>query len=486
MNTLIPCIRCGKPIPWAAVVAGTGPTCSDCLKDPALRVDGPEHGPAPRSGARNMAWPIAKSLTRSMVLPIPGAITPAPGEMICRLVPGTLVFRELSPDLRGYLGGSPDELLHQSLLQHVHQDDRALAEEEFRQVCEHGERNDIVLRLKSSSESWHYLRIYSQARYDASGTLDHLRCNLRDVTDRVRAEQELSRRTEKLIQANEQLRTINRQLKESQARLVQAEKLAAVGTVAAGMAHEINNPLSFVINNTRILGREFEGLFRLVELQGELISPDPARQAELAQEIRHLEDQLDLPYLRDSMPRMVEATYRGLLRVAQIVEKLREFTRLDRGEFGEVDVNESIDQCLLMLGEPLSRLNIRVDRRYVPLPVIRGEVASLNQAFLNLLSNAIDAIDGSRSASGHLEVETQTEGNEIVVEFRDNGEGITPEVLPQIFVPFFTTKPPGRGAGLGLATSRSVVSKHGGSIEVDSTPGEGTCFRVRLPASPAR
>jgi PAS domain S-box-containing protein len=486
MNTRISCIRCGKPVQSVAVLAGTAPTCSDCLKDPVLRVDEPERAPMPLSSTRSLSWPVEKSLTRSMVLPIPGFIAPAPGEMICRLEPGTLIFRELSPELRASIGRPPEELLHQSVLQYVHQDDRALAEEEFRQVCEHGERNDIVLRLRGSSGTWHYMRIYAQARYDASGTLDHLRCNLRDVTDRVRAEQELSRRTEKLIHANEQLRTINRMLKESQARLVQAEKLAALGTLAAGMAHEINNPLSFAINNTMILGREIEGLFRLVELQGKAISLDPPRPDEIAREIQHLEDQLDLPYLRQSVPRMLDSTYRGLLRVAQIVEKLRDFARLDRGELGEIDVNETLDQCLVMLSEPLSRLNIQVDRKYAPLQVLRGEVAHLNQVFLNLLSNAIDAIEDARRHAGRLEVETRSDGKEVVVEVRDDGPGIPPEVLPRIFDPFFTTKAPGKGAGLGLANCRSIVSKHGGQIEVESKPGEGACFRVRLPVGTPR
>ena len=152
------------------------------------------------------------------------------------------------------------------MLQHLHQDDRDLAEEEFRQVCEYGERNDLVLRIKGVAESWHFMRIYAQAHYDPSGSVNHIRCNLKDVTDRMRAEQELSRRTEKLIAANKQLRQMNRKLKEAQCRLVQSEKLAALGTLAAGVAHEINNPLAFAINNTMVLNRDVTELFQLVGL----------------------------------------------------------------------------------------------------------------------------------------------------------------------------------------------------------------------------
>jgi PAS domain S-box-containing protein len=486
MAMRIACVQCGKPIEWWPVLAGDGPTCAECLEESQEHASDSSLTASAQAAHPEAFSPLDKAVSRSMLLPMPGVVPGAPDEMICRLEPESLRYLDLSQGLQQLLRLTPDELLHQSLLHHLHPDDRDLAAEEFRQVCEHGERNDLVLRLKGVAESWYFMRIYAQARYDPSGTVNHIRCNLKDVTDRVRAEQELSRRTEKLIAANEQLRQMNLKLKEAQCRLVQSEKLAALGTLAAGMAHEINNPLSFAINNTMVLKRDVTELFELVGLLQQQASRNlPASAAEPTTTISHLADQMDLPYLRENLPRLIDSTCTGLVRVARIVEKLKAFARLDRSEIGEVDVHESIDQCLVMLGEPLSRLNIVVERQFGELPMIRAGVAHLNQVFLNLLVNGIDAIEAAGHRQGRIVVATQPRGAEIAIEIHDNGSGISPEILPRIFDPFFTTKPPGKGTGLGLSMCHGIISEHGGRIEVDSNSDTGTCFRIRLPVQGA-
>ena len=351
----------------------------------------------------------------------------------------------------------------------------------MRQVREYGERNDLVFRLRARSGAWHYLRIYAQARYDEAAKLNHIRCNLKDVTDSVRAEQELSHRTEKLIQANEQLRAINRKLEETQSRLVQSEKLAALGTLAAGIAHEINNPLAFAINNTAVVQRDLGGLFQLVERLQQALGAEPAARQEHAMAIDELIDQIDLSYTRESLPRLVDSARNGLLRVARIVEKLRGFARLDRASYGDVDVNESIDQCLVMLSESISRLGIQVLRSLGAVPPVQGDGSELNQVFLNVITNSIDAIEETGTGHGLITVQTRTDSGDVVIDIADNGAGIPEAILPRIFDPFFTTKPPGKGAGLGLAACHGIITKHGGRIDVESRPGARTCFRVRLP-----
>ncbi len=382
------------------------------------------------------------------------------------------------------LGQSLESLLHQSFLQYLHQDDRDLAAAEFLQACEIGERYDLVLRMKSRTEEWHYIRISTQARYERDGKVNHIRCNLKDVTTSVHAEHELRRRTKKLTAANERLRQINLELKETQAQLVHSEKLAALGTLTAGMAHEINNPLAFAVNNLAILQRDIGEVFKIIawyeHMSGDLCESRP----ELLAAISRYRDESDLGYLEESLPRIVHSTYKGLIRVAQIVEKLRGFARLDRAEIGDLEINECMDQCLMMLTETMSRLRITVDRRLGDVPAIEGAVADLNQVFLDLLANAARAIEVAGNDDGRIEISTERADDVVVVEIRDNGCGIAPELIPKIFDPFFTTKPPGQGMGLGLSVSHGIIARHGGRIEVSSQPGQGSCFRVVLPTGP--
>jgi PAS domain S-box-containing protein len=194
------------------------------------------------------------TLSRSM-LPIRAPAAP-PDEMLCRLASQTLRWLDATATVQGFLGCTMDVLRRRTFLEFLHPEDRALAADEFRQAGEIGERHDFILRIYAESGELHYVRIYVQARYNPDGAINHIRCYLRDVSDSVRAEQELRRRTEQLTAVNERLRLINEELKQTQGRLVHSEKLAALGTLAAGMAHEINNPLAFATNNVAVLERD--------------------------------------------------------------------------------------------------------------------------------------------------------------------------------------------------------------------------------------
>jgi two-component system, NtrC family, sensor kinase len=165
-------------------------------------------------------------------------------------------------------------------------------------------------------------------------------------------------------------------------------------------------------------------------------------------------------------------------------DKLRGFARLDRAEIGTLDVNESIDQCLLMLDATTTRLRINVDRQFGELPLFHGAVADLNQAFLDLLANSAGAIETAGRANGRIVVATHCRAEEMVIEICDNGCGMSAEVIPKIFDPFFTTRPLGQGMGLGLSVSHGIITRHEGHIEVASEPEQGSCFRVFLPIGP--
>jgi signal transduction histidine kinase len=178
---------------------------------------------------------------------------------------------------------------------------------------------------------------------------------------------------------------------------------------------------------------------------------------------------------------MTEQTRQGLQRVAKIVENLRGFAQLDRSEIALVDINLALEHSLGMLSGSLAEQKVSVERRYEQVPPVEAAGAHLNQVFLNLLMNGLQAISDTGRRSGQISVATRAEPDAIIIEIADDGCGIPPEVLPRIFDPFFTTKPVGRGTGLGLSIAHRVIAEHGGRIEVESTVGSGSRFRIQLP-----
>jgi two-component system NtrC family sensor kinase len=264
------------------------------------------------------------------------------------------------------------------------------------------------------------------------------------------------------------------------ARVVQSEKLASLGMLSASVAHEINNPLAYVSNNLAVLDRDVRALLEV------LACYEPAQaslQPDLAEEIRRIDEECDLAYIKENLGRLLDSTRQGVRRVADIVHNLRGFARGDRGAAGpsSVDVQESLAAALEMIRGRLERRGIVVERRGDDVPPVAASPTQLNQVFLNLLVNAMQAIDSAGRGDGRIIVETSRRDGAVVVEIRDDGCGMTPDVLAQIFDPFFTTKSAGDGTGLGLSISHGIVLDQGGRIEVESAPGEGSSFRVVLP-----
>jgi two-component system, NtrC family, sensor kinase len=288
------------------------------------------------------------------------------------------------------------------------------------------------------------------------------------------------REGERIIELERTLAEQNRALREAQAALVQSEKLASLGQLAAGVAHEINNPIAYVANNLAVMRRDVPAAMRVLEIyrsaRAALARVDPETAAAAAQ----LENEIDLPYIQENLDRQFEKSLEGLQRVRDIVRNLRDFARLDEAEFKEADLNAALDSTLEILRYEIKQNEIQVETQYRDLPAVLCHPGKINQVFLNLLVNAIQACE----PGGLVTVRTSREKAGVVVAIEDNGSGISPEHLPHIFDPFFTTKPIGQGTGLGLSVSYGIIRDHGGAIDVASEPGRGSCFRVRLPLKP--
>jgi signal transduction histidine kinase len=261
-------------------------------------------------------------------------------------------------------------------------------------------------------------------------------------------------RTAQLEAANQELASANTELQNAQVQLVQSEKMASLGRLVAGVAHEINNPVSFIATSVVPLRR------RLEAVRG--ASPEATSK------------------LLGEAGEIVDIMARGAERTAAIVRDLRSFSRLGEAERKLADLTEGLDVSLRLL-EPRWRDRITIHRDYATLPLVECDPSQLNQVFMNVLANACDAIKDT----GNIWVSTRADADSVTVTVRDDGGGIPPEVLGHIFDPFFTTKDVGKGTGLGLAISHGVVAAHGGRIEVDSAPGVGATFRIVLPLAAA-
>jgi PAS domain S-box-containing protein len=304
----------------------------------------------------------------------------------------------------------------------------------------------------------------------------------REITERKTAEERLRLQNVRLQEAAELERLAHEALKQAEAQLIQAEKLTALGQMVAGVAHEVNNPLSFVSNNLAVLQRDVASLGQLVRIYQEA---DPVLEAHAPDTLgraRELGDQVDLGYTLENLDRLVDRSREGLRRIQQIVKDLRDFARPDGGLFESVDLNAGVASTVnIILGRAKAQ-GVELLAELNPLPPVTCQPGKINQVVMNLLANAIDACPAGRKVSVRTEAAPGADG--VVLTVADTGTGIDPAVRDRIFDPFFTTKPVGRGTGLGLSISYGIVQAHGGTIAVESEPGAGSTFTVRLPLTP--
>lgn len=271
---------------------------------------------------------------------------------------------------------------------------------------------------------------------------------------------------------NAELKRRREQLEQLQAQIIQNEKMASLGQLAAGIAHEINNPIGFVHANLEMLDQYIQDLVRLIR------SYDNGAENEIDTRSGVIKSEIGYPAILDDIDSMVTDCREGAERIKGIVQNLRTFSRLDEAEFKETDIHEGIDATVRLLSRYFSLGNIELIRDYGDLPRIGGYAGQINQVWMNLLVNAAQSIGSGR---GTITVKTSADDENIYVEVRDTGCGIAVQNLSRIFDPFFTTKPVGEGTGLGLSISFGIVERHGGSIVADSRLNSGTSFNVRLP-----
>ncbi|AOJ91072.1 histidine kinase [Burkholderia sp. MSMB0856] len=305
-------------------------------------------------------------------------------------------------------------------------------------------------------------------RYEqTTAMLQRTRENMATEIDERRAAQS------RLEQEKDEQRRLLRALEETHVQLLQSEKLASIGQLAAGVAHEINNPIGFISANLNTLRTWVRSLLDVVAAHDAALTQlEPATRDVLTS----MRVAADLDYVRDEIVTLIDESIDGAVRVRRIVQDLRDFSRPGSGEWSVVDIHAGLESTLNVVHNEL-KYKADIVREYGDVPQVECLPSQLNQVFMNLLVNAAHAIP----TRGVITIRTSSDGEQVSIAISDTGTGMTPDVVRRIFDPFFTTKPVGQGTGLGLSVSHGIVERHRGAIDVTSEPGRGTTFCVRLP-----
>jgi PAS domain S-box-containing protein len=353
--------------------------------------------------------------------------------------------------------------------EHIHPDDIPTIFSSIALVFTEGQRT-YEYRFRASNGQYLWMHDSLRLIRDPDGTPVEVVGSLTDITERKTMEDALQRK------GQEQRELIDK-LQQAQAQLLQSEKMASIGQLAAGIAHEINNPVGFVNSNMGALRNYLTTLFDVVDGYDKVLA-SLAPAPDVCASIEKLKKQADLEFLQEDAVQLVKESMDGLTRVKDIVQALKDFSHVGESDWQFADLHLGLDSTLNIANNEF-KYKAKVVREYGELPLVRCLVSQLNQVFMNLIVNASHAI----KESGIITIRTGCKNNWVWIEIGDNGVGIPSENLTRIFEPFFTTKPVGQGTGLGLSLSYNIVAKHKGRIEVASEIGKGTRFTIHLPVN---
>lgn len=307
----------------------------------------------------------------------------------------------------------------------------------------------------------------------------------RDITERKRAHEALRHQAQLLAEQAHQLEASNgqlsrayRDLQDAESQLIHSEKMAAIGQLVAGLAHEINNPAAFVLTNLTTIGRDIEDILAYAKVCEEVASSLETTDAALLETLRTAREEHGVSDAIEEIGQLLDSCRSGMHRVRDLVANLRSYSRIDtRGSFDIADLSQGIDATLVLL-KPMVPKTVTINVIPSTAPAVECNLGQINQVFMNLIANAIQALEVT---GGRIEIATERIDDGVQVRVSDNGPGIPAEVRHRIFDPFFTTKEVGKGTGLGLTICQKIVDAHHGRIECDSEDGKGTEFRVWLP-----
>lgn len=312
---------------------------------------------------------------------------------------------------------------------------------------------------------------------DDNRKVSHVCLTVTDATATAINQIQLKKTSNRLLEEKKAQQKLIKKLEEARSQLLQSEKMASIGQLSAGVAHEINNPVGFIKSNFSSLKHYAKELNQTIEKYADLLSNIDSEDVQSA--VKEINDEHDIEFVIEDITNLLEESFDGVSRIEEIVKSLKHFSRSDSNQWEEADINAGIESTLKVVGHELKYL-AEIEKKFDALPLVECLPMQVNQVIMNLLVNSAQAISRDQK-DGKVSISTLSQGDRVVIKVSDNGVGIDEKNIAKIFDPFFTTKDIGKGTGLGLSLSYSIIQKHNGDIVVASELGSGTEFTITLP-----